>query len=77
VLVSNQGALPETIASAPSAYVYDASNTDGLTSALHTVLSDCTHWKPNQVISASYYNTMKRDWGKSYEEILQRNLSIN
>ena len=70
VLVSNQGALPETIAGAPSTCVYDACDPDGLTVALKTLLSDRKQWGRHAAISLSVYQDMERDWGKAYEDAL-------
>lgn len=72
VLVSNQGGLPEAIVNAPSAYVYDALDQEGLTAALRTFLSDRGRWQRGSVISDFYYNISKQDWENSYEDFLQR-----
>jgi glycosyltransferase involved in cell wall biosynthesis len=74
VLVSNQGALPEAIAGAPSAYVYDALDPDGLPVALTTLLSDRNRWVRRPSIPASDYQAMERDWAKAYEDALLRAL---
>lgn len=71
VLVSNQGALPEAIVGASSAWIYNASDPDGLTKALQTLLSDRNRWEKGQVISDSDYEFLKKKWGESYEDFLQ------
>ena len=70
VLVSNRGGLPEAIEGAEAAYVFDASEPEGLTAALKTLLSDRHRWRRNKAISEFEYETRRRNWGKSYEYFL-------
>ncbi|MCZ8227569.1 MAG: glycosyltransferase [Burkholderiaceae bacterium] len=72
VLVSNQGALPEAVAGAPSACVYDALDPDGLSVALTTLLADRSRWVHQPRIPAADYQAMERDWAKGYEDALLR-----
>ena len=72
VIVSNQGALPEAIGSAPATYIYDVHDSDGLSTALQNLLADRNRWQRYPAISALNYQSMKRSWAESYEAFLQR-----